>query len=215
LIEINIYEKMFIDILNGKCSIDTFENWIYENEALLTKEQPVGIYNELILLNYKTKESKQDLANALNIDYEKLELYEIQDLLTKELQRDPILNSIKYEVDFYDLDFLSFDFNIGTLKFRMHCPFKFQNFTNIAKEEKVKIFSEKFGNEKKFLECLRQSIGSDNFRIYNWKKHEQTDIMTTTKLIQTKDDEYKIKINGHSCYIKKEYLNNKMKNAWL
>lgn len=215
MIVINTYEKKFLDILKGESSIAEFENWLYKNEEELTKKLPSEIYNDLILVNYKTKESKHDLAKALNIDFEKLELYEVQCLLKNEIGNKPNLNNVNYEIDLYELDFISFDFEIGTLKFRMHNPFEIKNFTELTNEERKRIFAEKFGSAKRFLESLLDSIETNNFRVHNWKKHEQTDSMTEAKLTQTKKDEYKLIINGHFCHIKKEYIANKMKEAWL
>ena len=215
MIEINTYEEKFLDILNGKCSLEKFENWLYKNEVMLTNQLPSQIYNELILLNYKTKESKHDLAKALDIDYEKLELYEIQHIIKNELEKEPILNSVRYEIDVYELAFISFDFEIGTLKFRMHNPFIIENFTKLTDAERENMFSEQFGSGREFLKSILDSIGTENFRVHNWKKYEQTDNMSETKTKQTKEDEYKILINGHFCHIKKEYIKKRMKKAWL
>jgi len=215
LIEINTYEEKFLDILKGVSSLAKFEKWLYKNEEVLTSQLQSEIYNDLILLNYKTKESKHELAKALNIDYEILELYEIQRILKSELQEEPILNNVKYEIDVYELDFISFDFQIGTVKFRMHNPFKMENFASLNDAERVNCFFEQFGSGKLFLNSLLSSIGTKHLRVHNWKKYEQTNIMTETKIIQTKEDEYKILISGHYCYINKEYIKDKMKRAWL
>ncbi len=215
MIKINTYEEKFLDILKGQSSIEEFENWLYTSEEVLTTELPIEIYNELILLNYKTKESKHELARALDIDHEKLELYEIQQLINNELKQKPILNSVNYEIDLYELSFISFDFQVGTLKFRMHNPFKINRFANLTNEEREDKFSENFGSGEQFLQSLHDAIGTKNFRVHNWKKYEQTDSMTETKMIQTKDDEYKILICGHYCFINKEYIKHKMKKAWL
>jgi hypothetical protein len=94
LIEINIYEQKFLDILKGESSVEVFENWLYRNEEMLTTQLPIDVYNELIFLNYKTKESKHDLAKVLDIDFEKLELYEIQCLIRNELGKESILNNV-------------------------------------------------------------------------------------------------------------------------
>jgi hypothetical protein len=122
---------------------------------------------------------------------------------------------VNYKIDVYELGFISFDFIIGTLKFRMHNPFKIENFVKLTDVERENIFSSNFGSEKQFLNSLFESIGTSNFRVHNFKKHEQTDPMTETKLIQTKEDEYKIQINGHFCHINKEYIKKRMKKAWL
>jgi len=215
LIEINTYEEKFLDILNGESSLEKFENWLYKNEVMLTTQLTREMYNELILLNYKTKESKHDLAKILDIDYEKLELYEIQNIIKNELEKKPIFNSVNYEIDVYELAFISFDFEIGTLKFRMHNPFKMENFAKLTDAEREKIFSENFGSGKEFLNSILDSIGTESFRVHNWKKYEQTDSMTETKVLQTKDDEYKMIVNGHYCYINKDYIKQKMGKAWL
>ena len=215
MIEINTYEEKFLEILKGESSLADFENWLYKNEELLTTGLPSEIYNDLILLNYNTKESKHELAKVLDVDYEKLELYEIQQIIENELKQEPTLNSVNYELDIYELAFISYDFQIGSLKFRMHNPFEMENFANLTDAERERIFSENFGSGKQFLKYLIDSIGSENFRVHNWKKYEQTDSMTETKIIQTKESEYKILINGHHCYIKKEYIKQKMKKAWL
>lgn len=215
MIEVSIYEEKFLEILSGKISIEIFENWIYENEKNLPAQLPGEIYNELLLIDYRTKESKYDLAKALNIDYEKLELYEIQQLIKTELENEPILNRVNYEIDAYELGFILLDFEIGALKFRMHNPFKIETFAELNDEERENIFASNFGSGKQFLKYLLDSIGTDNFRVHNWMKHEQTDSMTETKLMQTRDDEYKIRMNGHFCHIKKEYIKRRMKKAWL
>ena len=53
---------------------------IIHGRIVLGKEpkNSIEIAHELLLLNFKTKESKANLARVLNIDYEKLELYQIQ-----------------------------------------------------------------------------------------------------------------------------------------
>ena len=215
LIKINPYEEKFLNILNGESSLEKFENWLYKNEMMLKSQMPNEIYNELLLLNYKSKESKYDLAKTLDIDYERLELYEIQQLLKNELEKEPILKSVNYEIDVYELAFISFDFEIGNLKFRMHNPFKMDKFPKLTDTERENRFLENFGSCKQFLISLIDSIGTDNFRVYNYKKHEQYDNMTATKIMQTKENEYKILINRHYGYINKDYIKQKMKNAWL
>jgi len=197
LIEISALENKYLDILEEKISIEEFEE-------------------ELIQINYKTKESKHILSNTLNIDFEKLELYQIQELIEKELESENIkLRNVNYEIDLYDLGYISFDFQINSLILRMHNPFKIENFVKLSDAEREKIFSDSFGSERGFLKSLLDSIGTDNFRVFNFKKHEQTDHMTEAKIIRTKEDEYKIWISGHFCHINKEYIKQQMKKAWL
>lgn len=215
MIKINTYEEKFLEILKGKSTLTDFENWLYQNEEILTTELSSEIYNDLILLNYNTKESKYELARALEVDYEKLELYEIQQTIANELKQKPTLNSVNYEIDVYELDFISYDFQIGSLKFRMHNPFEIENFPNLTNAERERIFYENFGSGEQFLKYLIDSIGSKDFRVHNWKKFEQTDSMTEMNIIQTKESEYKLLINSHYCYIKKEYIKQKMKKAWI
>jgi hypothetical protein len=89
------------------------------------------------------------------------------------------------------------------------------NFVNLENEEREFKFSSQFGDELQFLNSILNSLDTDDFRVYNYKKHEQVDIMTNTQIILTKEDEYKIRINGHLCYIKKNYIKEQMKGAWL
>lgn len=71
---------------------------------------PSKIFDELILLSYKTKESKHDLAKTLYIDFEKPEFHEIQQLIKIELDNEPNLKNVNYEIDVYKLGSISFDF---------------------------------------------------------------------------------------------------------
>jgi len=216
LIDLNILEKQFLKIIEDKISVKEFESWLYENQKSISNEVSSGLYEELILINYNSTESKHNLSKLLKIDFEKLELYQIQQQIIDGIEnQDANIQMVKYELDVYELDFISYDFVIGGIAFRMHNPFKIENFVNLNNTKREKIFTNLFGNGAHFLNSIIRSIDSKYFRIYNFKKHEQIDRMTDTKIIQTKHDEYKIRINGHLCYIKKDYINNEMKGAWL
>lgn len=174
------------------------------------------LYLELIQINYKLKEAKLDLAKCLNIDFEKLELYEIQNLIEEELKKQNIsLNDVKYEINYYDLYHISFNFKIDNLSIRMHNPFKIDNIATLNYEQIENSFKEQFGNVEEFLKSLSGSISTNNFRIINYKRHEQTDVMTKTLLMETKQNEYKISISNFSGFLNKNYIKSKMKNAWL
>ena len=125
------------------------------------------------------------------------------------------IKRVNYELDAYELSHISFDFSVGGIAFRMHNPFRILNFVNLENEEREFEFSSQFGNGLQFLNSILNSLETDNFRVYNYKKHEQVDTITNTKIILTKEDEYKVMINGHLCYINKNYIKEQMQGAWL
>lgn len=216
MIELTTLESKFLDILERIISLEEFESWLYNNQEVISIEATPEIYDELIQINYKTKEAKHDLAKTLNIDYEQLELFQIQELIKKELEKKDVgLNKVHYELDAYDLGYISFDFQIGELSFRMHNPFNIENFVKLIDAKREETFSKKFGNGKLFLRSLLNSIGTEYFRIWNNKKNELTDQMTASKERRTKEDEFGISLNAHYCYIKKEYIKSQMKKDWL
>ena len=216
LIKLASVEKKYLEIIEAKISIKAFELWLYENQEEISLESSLEFYEELIQINFNSTESKHNLSKAIGIDFEKLELYQLQELIINTIEnKDTNIKKVNYELDLYELSHISFDFSIGKLAFRMHNPFQIENFVNLSDDEREGIFSNLFGSEIQFLNSILSSINSKNFRIYNLKKHEQVDRMTDTKIIQTKEDEYKIRINRHLCYIKKEYIKQQMKGAWL
>ena len=216
MINLNTAEKKYLEIIEDKTSIKDFENWLYKNQEEILSNSSFELYEELIQINYNSSESKHILSKVMNIDFEKLELYQIQQLVINAIEsQETNINRVNYELDVYEMSHISFDFNIGGVAFRMHNPFKILNFVNLENEEREFKFSSQFGDELQFLNSILNSLDTDDFRVYNYKKHEQVDIMTNTQIILTKEDEYKIRINGHLCYIKKNYIKEQMKGAWL
>ena len=216
MIRLNTVEKKYLEIIEGKTSIKEFELWLYDSQEIISSDLSVELYEELIQINFNSPELKHTLSKTINIDFEKLELYQIQQLINKALEnQNTNIQKVKYELDVYELSHISFDFSIGDIAFRLHNPFEIKNFINLNDSEREQVFFNQFGSGNQFLNSIFGSIDSNDFRIYNMKKHEQLDRMTDTKIIQTKEDEYKMRINGHLCYIKKKYIKEQMKGAWL
>ncbi len=216
MIKLSTAEKKYLEIIEDKTSIKDFEKWLYDNQRKISSDSSEELYEELIQINYNSSESKHILSKVINIDFEKLELYQIQQIIKNAIEsQDTNINRVNYELDVYEMSHISFDFSIGKVAFRMHNPFNILNFASLEDEERELEFSSKFGDGKQFLNSILNSIETEDFRVYNSKKNEQVDTMTTTKIIRTKEDEYKVRINGHLCYIKKNYIKEQMKGAWL
>jgi hypothetical protein len=216
LINLNIAEKRYLEIIEDKTSIKDFEHWLYKNQEEISSDSSFELYEELIQINYNSSESKHILSKVINIDFEKLELYQIQQLIINATEsQETNIKRVNYELDVYEMSHICFDFSIGGVAFRMHNPFKILNFVNLENEEREFKFSSQFGDELQFLNSILNSLDTDDFRGYSYKKHEQVDTMTNTQIILTKEYEYKIRINRHLCYIKKNYIKEQMKGAWL
>ena len=216
MINLNTVEKKYLEIIEDKTSIKDFENWLYKNQEEISSNSSLELYEELIQINYNSTESKHILSKVINIDFEKLELYQIQQLIINAIEsQETNIKRVNYELDVYEMSHISFDFSIGGVAFRMHNPFKLLNFVNLENEEREFEFSSQFGDGLQFLNSILNSLETDDFRVYNYKEHEQVDRMTNTKIILTKEDEYKVRINGHLCYINKNYIKEQMKGAWL
>ena len=196
--------------------MDNFEEWIYQNPALIEKELDKDTYEALILLNYQSKECKHELAKMLDIDFERMECYQIQKLLTSTLINETIsLNSVRYELDVYDLNYINFSFAVEGITFYMHNPFHISDFSKLDSAEKESAFKSRFGDVRNFLESLIDALSTTELRVVNSKSTEQLDTITEGKLWRTKDDELRLIINNHHCFIKKKYIKTKMGNAWL
>src|SRR5690554_3339920 len=79
------FEEIFISVLRGKLSIQSFETWLYDNYEILEKLIGIDKCLELLNLNYKSKYVVDKLEAQLVeiLGYDAIEDFNIRDLLSQ------------------------------------------------------------------------------------------------------------------------------------
>lgn len=80
----SIIEKL-VSVLQNKLSIHEFENWLYDNDALLEKELGKNTYFDLVDINYKSRFAFDELEPLLLsiLGYKSIDEFEIRETLKR------------------------------------------------------------------------------------------------------------------------------------
>jgi len=212
-------EHQFYQLRKEKLNIKEFETWIYQNELSIKEQYSASVYDDLILLNYNNDHAKYDLAKILEIDYRKLELYELRRNINS------ISNTGKNELneishDLYDSIYdphsrVLFRFKIGKIRMGINYPFLYtQDFTNLSKPERNLLFKEQFKKPIKFLKIVLEKVESNEFRIVVLENLESVDNIDYTETICGSKDDIMFYIGKQRILMNKEVLKLNMKRHW-
>jgi len=204
---LNNIEEKFLKLYRGEITEKDFERWIYENEIIFSKD----LYEDLIILNYNSTETKHELAKLLEINFEKLIRAEIKGKLDQILKSEKlVLQEVESMMNHYDTMTHDFSMKIGDVYFCINCPFEITNINKLSRKEKENSFIEKFKNPRLFLNVIKDSLSTESIRI----RHSKITMEFDKKMRQTQKDEYRLLMSSTTMFIKKEYLLKKMKKAW-
>ena len=213
---IPIIEQQFFKLFEKEISVEQFESWIYKQEDHLVKSNSAEYFESLLIINYKSKEAKHELEKLINPNFINLYKNKIANDINKSLQyKCNQIHDVEYVLYYDDLGNSNYHFKIGEIHYVMHSPFKTLNSTRLSEAERAKRFTTKFGNPSIFLNCILESLETENARLYNLKLAENYDIIEDAKYRIASGDEYKLIVERNMIFLKKDYLNNQMKNTWL
>lgn len=219
MIELNEIEHKFLELRSKSISIEDFENWVYENESLIKRVSSESIYDELIIFNYKTVHSKVALPKILAINYERLESFQLQEVLIK------LINSSEFELenithDIYDSVYdaysrLSFGFEINGFGIYLNNPFNFgKAFIDLSDDDKCEKFKIKFKNSKFFFKFILEELESSSLKLVTNERLESLDGIDYSREFSGLKSDLLIFINGHRIIMDKAFLLLKMKEYW-
>ncbi len=219
MIELNIVERKYLNLSKGLININQFEQWVYGNEQDIIKLYSKQIYEDLIILNYSDSHAKSNLVKIINIDFERLKRFQVQNLLLEliKFESEELEEVIFDEYGFiYDVHHRhAFSFNINFITISLTLPFELEPFKEKFNVEKVKEeIRTRFKKPHKFFQMLLDELFNGRLEVVVLENFADIDSRDYIKVISPKSDEVSISINSHGMRIDKEYLNFKMNRYW-
>lgn|GEM_PF-2534176 len=206
MIQINKIEAQYLKLHDSELTVQQFETWLYANESTIQEEIEDQCYVDLISIDFKSKEAKYKLLKELNIDLDLLLRHKVQIKLVESIKAENLsIQNVKYEM-LYDLQHLTFSFQIGNTHFLMQNPFGNLDFDGLNKLDLEKSFSNCFNEEERFLNMLIAALETNEIRLWNAALTQQFDRMTEYSLMLPAKAELSIVIDGIHTFIKKDYL---------
>lgn len=213
--DLNPVEEKYKELKNEIISIEDFEKWIYNNENLIKKNYTQSVHDNLIILNYKAKESKNELAKILNIDFRKLELSSINMLLVKLINSKSEIGNVVCN-DSPDHGNYVFSFEFEGLLIGLMNPFNLVNYHyDMGNDLRVSEFKERFRNPKHLFTILKDELNTENLRLVINEEIADVDSNYYYEAHCGTDEEIYITIEKHRMILNKEFLKTKMIKYWL
>jgi len=218
-IKLKNIELKFNELRNKKIDIKEFEEWIYFNEKAIKEQYSDWVYDQLIILNYN-EHVISDLAKIIEIDYYKLELFELQStinsLIDLDIEEINDVNHDLYESVYDPYSRVRFGFKINDVVMGINYPFKHnKEFPKLSNTERNQIFKEKFKHPCKFLITLLEEVNSKCFKLVVKENMEDIDRNDYTERLYGTKNDILFCIDKQIIIINKELSNNKMKIYWL
>lgn len=212
-------EYKFNELRRNQINIREFEDWVYQNEEVIIAQYSNWVYDQLIILNYN-EHGKSEVAKIIEIDYYKLELYELQSTIDSLLNLN--INEIsEVKHDLYESAYdphsrVWFGFKISDVGMGINYPFQYnKEFPKLNNSERNQIFKEKFKNPDKFLKTVLEQVNSNTFKLVVMENLEDIDSNDYTEAISGNKDDILFYLGKQSIIMNKELLNSKMKKYWL
>lgn len=202
-------EKKYLELSINTIDPKAFEHWVYANENTIIKEYSIEFYDELIVLDYKSNELKYNLSKLLNINYKRLEKYQIIKILNN-LELNTIYKNLSYDEDPYEFRGY-FIFEINNLKFTIN-PFgkmsqNKKDFYKLEIAEKYNQFLDNFPEPNKFIPWLINLIMNDIARIIVNKETEFLDNIEYAEYMRLRTDEIRVSIGKYEIRIEEKIMN--------
>lgn len=213
--KLNPVEEKYVKLKNDEITIFDFEKWVYENQIVIEKHYSQSVYDNLIILNYSSRDSKEELVKALEIDFRKLELISLYNFISK------ILNSTCEIRDLVCRDSIEyfnyvFAFKIDGIAIAILNPFKLINANfDIDSKERVAEFRERFKNQRYFFELLRSELNTENIRLVIHEEISEMHFNHHSEAYSGTGEEIYIDVEEHRLIINKEFVKTKMIKYWL
>lgn len=213
-------EHQFNELRKEEISIKEFESWVYLNESSIKEQYSNTIYEELIILDYNDRHVKSDLAKVLELDYYKLELFDLRRTIKSILDSGAVLLS-EISHDLYESVYdphsrVWFGFKINEIGMGMNYPFDYsKEFPKLSQSERNRLFKQKFAKPDMFLKVLLNKIELKKSRLVIMENLKDIDNNDYTEAIYGTKSDILININKQNVIMNKEQLNQEMKKYWL
>lgn len=219
MIKLNEIELQYLELRMKSIQIADFEKWVYMNEVLIRKTYSNSVYDDLIILDYESRQSKSILAKLLAIDFEKLEKYQLQEVLIKLIESDNLdigeISHNKYD-SVYDPHYRSsFGFKINQIRISINNPFDFgKGFNELENEGRAREFKKRFKSPKKFFEMLLDELESQNLKVVVFENLEDVGSNDYVQKVSGSKEDILLFIDRYRVMVNKKILNLKMQEYW-
>ena len=212
--KLNPLEEKYVKLKNDEITIVDFEEWVYENEIVIEEYYSQSVYDNLIILDYASRESKAELVKALSIDFRKLELISLYNTISQILKSTCEIDDLVCQdsSDYFNYDFA---FKIEGVAVSILNPFRLINANiDIDSKERVTEFRDRFKNPRYFFELLKSELNTENIRLVIQEEISEMHYDHHSEAYSGTQEEIYITVGKHRLIINREFVKTKMIKYW-